>query len=162
VSVTPLEGFSENMDKNPAQSAVTPSAQSKEKSLLVPGLCSLTLKQCAPREVLDLALRGGLQTIEWWGNGHVPPGDFSAASQIGRMTRDMGLSISTYGSYYRVGTDGLPAFEVILDTAVAVGAPSIRVWAGNKNRADAIAKPSRGWSASLSVSPISPQSRVSR
>jgi sugar phosphate isomerase/epimerase len=135
--VTLLEGRLENMDKTYAQSALTSFAQSKGEHLLVPGLCSLTLKQCSPREVLDLALRGGLQTIEWWGSGHVPPGDFSAASEIGHMTRDMGLSISTYGSYYRVGTDGPPAFEVILDTAVAVGAPSIRVWAGNKNRADA-------------------------
>lgn len=125
------------MDKNHSQTSLTPSAQSKAERLLVPGLCSLTLKQCAPRDVLDLAMRGGLETIEWWGNGHVPPGDFSAASEIGRMTRDMGLSISTYGSYHRVGTDELPAFEVILDTAVALGAPSIRVWAGNKNRADA-------------------------
>ena len=43
------------------------------------------------------------------------------------MTRDMGLSISTYGSYHHVGTDEVPAFELILDTAVALGAPSIRV-----------------------------------
>ena len=132
-----LEGFPNNMDKNPTQSAVTLSAQPNEDRLLVPGLCSLTLNQCAPREVLDLALRGGLETIEWWGKGHVLPGDFSAASEIGRMTRDMGLSISTYGSYHHVGTDEVPAFEVILDTAVALGAPSIRVWAGHKNRADA-------------------------
>lgn len=43
------------------------------------------------------------------------------------MTRDAGLAVVSYGSYYRC--DGVE-FEKVLETAQALGAPEIRVWAG--------------------------------
>ena len=107
----------------------------RSTNLIVPGVCSLTLRNSSPREVVDLVARGGLETIEWWGIGHVPPGDFASAREAGKMTRDAGLAVSTYGSYHHVGTDKGPGFGDVLKTAVALGAPSIRVWAGDKGRA---------------------------
>lgn len=104
--------------------------------MLQPGICSLTLRTCTPLEVIQLAFDNGLVGIEWWGGEHVRPGDLEAARTIGRATREAGLAISTYGSYHRVGVTGTenPAFESVLETAVALGAPSIRVWAGDRNR----------------------------
>ncbi len=46
---------------------------------------------------------------------------------------------ASYGSYYRAGVseaDGL-AFESVLETALALGAPTVRVWAGNRGSAEA-------------------------
>jgi sugar phosphate isomerase/epimerase len=55
------------------------------------------------------------------------------------MTLDSGLEISSYGSYYRLGqseSDGLD-FQSVKDTALELGAPVIRIWAGNKSSEDA-------------------------
>jgi sugar phosphate isomerase/epimerase len=48
------------------------------------------------------------------------------------------LAVAAYGSYYRAGwseTNGLP-FERVLESAVELGAPTIRVWPGAKGSAD--------------------------
>lgn len=52
------------------------------------------------------------------------------------MTTDAGLAIASYGSYYRAGTGGL-AFEWVLETALELRAPTIRVWAGDRGSDDA-------------------------
>jgi len=102
-----------------------------------PGLVSVTFRQLSPESIVDLCVKSGLQTVEWGGDVHVPPGDAGAASRVGEMTREAGLSITAYGSYYRLAVpDGAP-FREILSSAVALGAPAIRVWAGNRGSADA-------------------------
>jgi sugar phosphate isomerase/epimerase len=48
------------------------------------------------------------------------------------MTEDAGLVVASYGSYYRAGLSerrGLP-FARVLETAVALGTGTVRVWAG--------------------------------
>ncbi len=104
--------------------------------MIYPGVCSLTLGQLSPAEVVTLCKETGLTHVEWWGrdNGHVPMGDVATAASVGEMTREAGLTIPTYGSYYCVGeseAQGL-AFDAVLKTAIALGAPAIRVWAGTK------------------------------
>lgn len=50
------------------------------------------------------------------------------------MTRDAGLKVESFGSYYRAGTsDSHGLFEQNLDTALALGAERIRIWAGNRD-----------------------------
>ena len=105
-------------------------------TMIYPGVCSLTLGQLSPAEVVTLCKETGLTHVEWWGrdNGHVPMGDVATAASVGEMTREAGLTIPTYGSYYCVGeseAEGL-AFDAVLKTAIALGAPAIRVWAGTK------------------------------
>ena len=103
------------------------------------GLVSITFRQLTPDSIVDLARKGGILGIEWGGDIHVPHGDLVAAEHVGRTTRAAGLTTPTYGSYYKVGCsehEGL-GFTAVLDTALALGAPAIRVWAGNKGSADA-------------------------
>ena len=102
--------------------------------MIHPGLCSLTLGHLPPAEVVGLCAKAGLTHIEWWGKRHVPPGDVDRAREVSDLTSDAGLAISTYGSYYRAGVsegDGL-SFDDVFRTALALGAPAIRVWAGTK------------------------------
>ena len=108
--------------------------------MIHPGTCSLTLGHLPPAEVISLCKEAGLTHIEWWGkdNGHVPMGDVATAKTVGEMTREAGLTIPTYGSYYSVGENeaqGL-AFDAVLETALAMQAPAIRVWAGAKGSED--------------------------
>ena len=107
--------------------------------MIKPGLVSITFRPLNPRQVIHLAVKATLNGIEWGGDVHVPHGDIECAREVGRMTRDVGLEVVTYGSYYQVGLSNPqgPGFATVLDTALALGAPLIRVWAGNRNAEDA-------------------------
>lgn len=105
--------------------------------MIQPGLVSVTFRQLSPREVTALVSKAGLASIEWGGDIHVPHGDVKRAGEVRYMTHEAGLTVAAYGSYYRVGPEEKGAFEAVLDTAVALGAPTIRVWAGVQGSAQA-------------------------
>ncbi len=107
--------------------------------MLTPGLVSITFRKLSPREIADLVARAGLTGIEWGGDVHAPHGDLERAREVRQITRDAGLEVAAYGSYYRLGkseAEGL-AFRDVLNSAVELGAPLIRVWAGAKPSAEA-------------------------
>lgn len=106
--------------------------------MFVPGLVSITYRKQTAAEIIALCRQNGLQAVEWGGDVHVPPGEPQTATEVARQTCDAGLEVACYGSYYRVGVseaEGL-RFEAVLESAVALGAPSIRVWAGNQGSAE--------------------------
>jgi len=106
--------------------------------MFISGLVSVTFRSLSPQEILGLASQAGLQAIEWGGDVHVPHGDTNRAREVGQWMRDAGLIVSAYGSYYRLGdqrNEAVP-FEPVLASATALGAPTIRVWAGSKGSAD--------------------------
>jgi 3-dehydroshikimate dehydratase len=96
------------------------------------GLVSVTFRALTPRAIVDLVAEAGLDAIEWGGDVHVPHGEIETARTVRRMTEDAGLIIPSYGSYYRVGHSEPVPFETVVETAVALGAPIIRVWAGRQ------------------------------
>jgi 3-dehydroshikimate dehydratase len=102
------------------------------------GLTSVTFRKLPAEEIVRLAQQAGLHGIEWGGDVHVPHGDVRRARQVQQLTMDAGLEVSSYGSYYRVGCEdpALP-FDPLLETALALGAPVIRVWAGDRGSAAA-------------------------
>lgn len=103
------------------------------KCMLIPGLTSVTFRKLACLEIINLARKVGLSCIEWGGDVHVPHGDFNRAREVTRMMADNDLKTSSYGSYYYCGIDRKNiAFEKILETAIELKAPLIRVWAGKK------------------------------
>ena len=57
--------------------------------------------------------------------------------RVRSLTEDAGLQIPNYGSYYRVGHDDTGPFEAVLETALALGAATIRVWAGRMGSSEA-------------------------
>ena len=107
------------------------------------GLVSVTFRKLSPVAIVDLVAKAGLAGIEWGGDIHVPHGDTRTAKHVGQLTRDAGLEVLCYGSYYRVGhaEDGIgsqgPGFGEVLESAVALRAPTIRVWAGTEGSRDA-------------------------
>jgi len=108
-------------------------------SALTPGLVSITFRKLSVQEVVGLVVKAGLQSIEWGGDIHAPHGDVARAKEVRQQTLDAGLTVAAYGSYYRIGTSeakGL-SFESVLDSATELGAPTIRVWAGEKGSATA-------------------------
>ncbi|HEY3722939.1 MAG TPA: TIM barrel protein [Acidimicrobiia bacterium] len=96
---------------------------------IVPGLCSVTMRRLGIEEVAKLAAEAGLRAIEWGGDVHVPPGDREATRRARTATAAAGLRTASYGSYLLADGDGSPDTTArVLDTAVALGAPNVRVW----------------------------------
>ena len=106
--------------------------------LLQPGLVSISFRNLSPEALLEEVASAGLKGIEWGGDVHVPHGDVQRAEQVKDTSENAGIEVAAYGSYYRLGeTEDNPEFQAVLDSALALGAPSIRVWAGRTGSADA-------------------------
>ncbi len=96
-----------------------------------PGVCSVTLRAESVDAVARVAAECGLGGIEWGGDVHVPPGDFAAATQARAASVAADLVVASYGSYlFAASVPGPDEMNATLDTATALGAPNVRVWAG--------------------------------
>ena len=101
------------------------------------GLVSVTFREAPAEQVARWVEESGLEGIEWGGDVHAPAGDLTTATRLRALMDGAGLATSAYGSYYRFGdidafrAEG-PGFSATLDTAEALGAPIIRVWAGRE------------------------------
>lgn len=98
------------------------------------GLASVSFRQNSVEEIVNAAAAAGLDGIEWGSDIHVPSGDLKKAEYVKNLCGSVGLSISSYGSYFRFGVaentdDGWAEY---LKTASALGTDVIRVWCGNK------------------------------
>ncbi len=104
------------------------------------GLVSISFRNHSPAEVVDLVAKGGLGGIEWGGDVHVPHGEMETAREVRSRTEDAGLTVAAYGSYFHCGRRGdekNPDFRRVLETALELGAPLIRIWSGKRASADA-------------------------
>ena len=101
------------------------------------GLCSISFRQLSVDEIIKLVKEASLDGIEWGGDVHVPHGDLETARKVAKKCCEADIEVSSYGSYYRAGEGGNPSFRDVAETAVALGAPMIRVWAGKLGSADA-------------------------
>lgn len=100
------------------------------------GLTSISFRGKSCAEIIRMTKTANLDGIEWGGDVHVPPNAPEWAVKVGEMTREAGLKVLSYGSYYRLcqGAD----FHSVLQTAQLLGAPMIRIWAGNLEKDTAV------------------------
>lgn len=99
------------------------------------GLTSISFRKLGVDTIIKACTNAGVSGVEWGGDIHVPHGSLQIARDVKEKTLAAGLEVSSYGSYYYVGISkqqGLP-FEAVLSSAKELGAPIIRVWAGNKD-----------------------------
>jgi len=102
------------------------------------GLTSITFRQFSADEIIALTKEAGLDGIEWGGDVHVPAGDIETAKLVREKTEAAGLKVLSYGSYYRLGKE-MP-FLPVLESAQALGAKVIRIWAGTMGSKEATEK----------------------
>ena len=102
--------------------------------MIKPGICSVTFRDKSPEEVIALSVASGLKGIEWGADVHVPLGDLEHTLRVGELTRAAGLEVAGDGSYLfafdNEGETPMP-FEPILEAAIGLGAPVIRIWGGS-------------------------------
>ncbi len=97
------------------------------------GMVSGTFGHLKAEDVIDIAVKNGMDAVEWSAESHVPVGNFEKAEHICRLCEKAGLFISAYGSCYCVGNNSNPekAFALVLETAKKLGTKNIKVLAGN-------------------------------
>ena len=98
------------------------------------GLTSITFRGLTPLEIIDLTVKAGLEGIEWGSDIHVHPGQKKLAEEVAAACAEAGLVVTSYGSYFKAGQveDPSEEIEALLVSAKALGAPVIRVWAGEQ------------------------------
>ncbi len=95
-------------------------------------MCSVTFRRMKPEEIIRLAVQAGLDAIEWGGDIHVPCTQQENARRVYQETKQNGLQVSAYGSYYIAGAENSADLRKrILDTAEILFTDTVRVWAGN-------------------------------
>lgn len=102
--------------------------------MIIPGMVSATFRGLTAERIISLCTQAGLKAVEWSENAHVMPGDEEGARALGQKTREAGLEVAAYGSYYRLGQqeDIEGTFLPTVKSAAALGAPLIRIWAGTE------------------------------
>ena len=111
------------------------------------GVVSVTFRPLKPAEIIALTKQAGLQSIEWGGDVHVPPGETGLAREVAAQTRSAGLEVAGYGSYFMLGSGG--EFGPVIETAIALQAPVIRLWAGKIASADILPEARAAMAAEL-------------
>ncbi len=107
------------------------------------GLTSITFRKLSVEEILQRTVRVGLKGIEWGSDIHVPATDLDHARHVGALTREAGLAVTSYGSYYRLGAG--EDFKAYADAARALETPLIRIWAGTQGSAAVSTEVRRAW-----------------
>jgi 3-dehydroshikimate dehydratase len=113
---------------------------SRGSHMIRTGICSVTLRQLSVTEVVAAASAADLSCIEWGSDIHVPPSDVHAADLARDLTMENGLTVASYGSYFRAGWDDPSTFRPVVESAIRLGAPRIRVWAGRAGSREATAE----------------------
>ena len=103
--------------------------------MIFPGLTTVTTRHLSVAETVNIASENGLLGIEWEGMKHVVPGDLKAADEARQLCAESQIAIPSYGSYYRVGASEEKGmrFSSVIETAKTLGAPAIRIWAGEQD-----------------------------
>jgi len=96
------------------------------------GLTSISFRKLTCDEIIDLTVRGGLDGIEWGGDGHLKPGYADEAREIAAKTRDAGLEVLSLGSYFHPGEDDDAIGDQVIELCRAIDTKTVRVWAGRK------------------------------
>ncbi len=81
-------------------------------------------------KIVDIAKKSGVNCIEWGGNIHVT--DINSAKNAKKLCDNAGIEISSYGSYYTVGSCEKEKWENLCIIAHTMNAKIIRVWLGKK------------------------------
>jgi len=111
------------------------------------GLCTIAFRERLLTDALDIARDVGADGVELWGREpHISPLELDRprAEAVARMVAARGLEVVALGSYHRLSVspraEGNVPLTVTLQTARALGAPLVRMWAGDRGSQGATAE----------------------
>lgn len=99
------------------------------------GFTTVTFRKKSRREICQIACKNNIKYIEWGGDVHLPPQDEKALDEVVELQQKNSITACSYGSYYRLGENNIELWRSVIQTAVAIGAKTVRIWAGNQSSA---------------------------
>ena len=102
----------------------------------VTGLVSISFRPLGAEKIIEITKNAGLDAIEWGGDVHVPAGDLAIAEAVAMKTREAGLLMPEYGTYYHMGVNAPEMLDKAALSARVLGVPVLRVWAYGKGSAN--------------------------
>lgn len=100
-------------------------------STLKIGMTSVTFRNKTIEEIVEICKKEQVEYIEWGSDVHVKTKDDAKKAKL--LCDDAGIKISSYGSYYSVGSNNRVEWKTLCENANIMGAESIRVWLGKKD-----------------------------
>ncbi len=91
------------------------------------GLCSVSFRDRTPDEIICEMKKTPLTHIEWGSDVHLP---------VGADIDSGNIKTSSYGTYFRLGTNDICELDGYIKTAKRVGTDVLRVWCGGEGSAD--------------------------
>ena len=96
------------------------------------GFTTTSFRQIRDREkIVNIARDCGADILEWGGDIHVK--NVADAMHAKRLCDAANIGISSYGSYYRIGSGKSDDWKNICGIAAAMGCGSVRVWLGTED-----------------------------
>lgn len=96
------------------------------------GLVSVSFRQHTPQTILKAMQKTGLTCIEWGSDVHAPCRDTENLHEIARMQKEMGITCSSYGTYFRLGETPMEELPHYIAAAKILGTNILRLWCGSK------------------------------
>lgn len=100
------------------------------------GLVSVSFRSLEPKQIAELCRENGLEYIEWGSDIHAPCTDSARIGEIIDLQADYGIKCSSYGTYFRIGTNEASELYGYIDAAKKLGTDILRLWCGDKNYTD--------------------------
>ncbi|NMP36878.1 MAG: TIM barrel protein [Clostridiales bacterium] len=96
------------------------------------GFTSTTFRQIKSLEkIVEIAKTANADCVEWGGDIHVK--NVPDAKEARALCEKAGVAVSSYGSYYVVGSADASERRRVSEIAHELGADTVRVWLGKKN-----------------------------
>lgn len=99
-------------------------------------VASVSFRPYRAEEIIKAAKESGIDAIEWGSDIHAPVGDTEALKKIRDLSKDFGVGVLSYGSYYRLGKDDPKDIKAYINAAGILGTDCIRIWCAEKASAE--------------------------
>ena len=100
------------------------------------GLVSISFRSHSPEEILAAMQKAGLRVIEWGSDVHAMPYDREHLLSLAELGRAYGVSVCSYGTYFRLGVTPLSELGDYIEAAKLLGTRILRLWCGSKSGVD--------------------------
>ncbi len=97
------------------------------------GLVSVSFRAYTPSEILNACVKSKIPAIEWGSDIHARPEDTEGLKKISETQRALGITCSSYGTYFYIGKNKTEEILPYINAAKILGTDILRVWCGSKS-----------------------------
>lgn len=97
------------------------------------GLVSISFRGQTAEQIVRAVKNAGLTCVEWGSDVHAPCKELDKLEEIAALQQQHGIQCSSYGTYFRLGSDDVAQLSDYICAAKKLGTNILRLWCGNKD-----------------------------